>query len=120
MVDNEVMVGLYAANAEALGRALADPREAAGVVGSTDMGNVSYVLPSIHPMIKVAPAHISIHTPEFAGYARGPDGDRAVIDGALAMAWTVADLWLTDGAVAAATQEFARSARIHGDPTPGS
>jgi amidohydrolase len=116
MVDNEVMVGLYAANSTELGRTPADAAAVTGVVGSTDMGNVSYVVPSIHPMIKVAPAHISIHTPEFAGYARGPEGDKAVIDGALAMAWTIADLWLQEGVLEAATAEFSRSARIHGEP----
>jgi amidohydrolase len=119
MVDNEVMVGLYGENAAALGRPTIDPRQGTPVVGSTDMGNVSYVVPSIHPMIKVAPAHVSIHTPEFAGYARGPDGDKAVVDGALAMAWTVADLWLRDGVLDQATAEFSRSERIHGKPSPG-
>ena len=67
------------------------------MVGSTDMGNVSYLVPSIHPMIEVAPAGVPIHTPEFAGYAVGRGGDRAVLDGAKAMAMTVADLWAGDG-----------------------
>ena len=63
-------------------------------------------MPSIHPMIKVAPPSISIHTPEFAGFARSEDGDQAVVDGAIAMAWTVADLWLRDGVLEAAREEF--------------
>ncbi|MGQ0432873.1 MAG: M20 family metallopeptidase [Microthrixaceae bacterium] len=107
MLDNEVMVDLYRANAEALGRDLANPDPAFSVVGSTDMGNVSYVVPSIHPMIQAAPAGVPIHTPEFAGHAISEPGDRAVIDGAIAMAWTVADLWLADGALAAVEAEFA-------------
>ena len=46
------------------------------------MGNVSYLVPSIHPMIQVAPGRVSIHTPEFATPAPfGRSGDRAVIDG---------------------------------------
>jgi hypothetical protein len=57
-------------------------------------------------MIKVAPPSISIHTPEFAGFARSEDGDQAVVDGAIAMAWTVADLWLREGAIDAARDEF--------------
>jgi len=107
MLDNEVMVDLYRANAAGLGRDLATPDAAFSVVGSTDMGNVSYVVPSIHPMIQAAPAGVPIHTPEFAGHAISEPGDRAVIDGAIAMAWTVADLWLADGALAAAQAEFA-------------
>jgi hypothetical protein len=63
------------------------------VVGSTDMGNVSYLVPSIHPMIKVAPDGVPIHSVEFAEWAGGPEGDLAVIDGAKAMAMTIIDLW---------------------------
>jgi hypothetical protein len=60
-------------------------------------------------MIKAAPAHLSIHTPEFAEYTASQDGDAAVMDGAKAMAMTVADLWLQPDVLAAAKDEFARS-----------
>jgi metal-dependent amidase/aminoacylase/carboxypeptidase family protein len=106
------MLDLYSANAATTGRTLIDPNAAGNneqVVGSTDMGNVSYVVPSIHPMIKVAPSHLSIHTPEFAEYTASADGDQAVIDGAKAMAMTVADLWLQPEVLARAKDEFARS-----------
>ena len=76
MRDNLPMVDLYAANAARLGRTAAEPDDGFSVVGSTDMGNVSYAVPSIHPMIKVSPADVSIHTPEFATYAGGPRGRR--------------------------------------------
>ncbi len=107
MLDNEVMIGLYKANAEGLGRTVLEPDPKLAVVGSTDMGNVSYVVPSIHPMIAAAPAGTPIHTPEFARHACEASGDHAVVDGAVAMAWTVADLWLGDGVLAAVRQEFA-------------
>jgi amidohydrolase len=109
MLDNAPMVDAYVANAAQLtGRALADPATAEfPVVGSTDMGNVSYLVPSIHPMIAVAPPPVSIHTPEFAGYARGPEGDRAVVDGAVAMAATVVDLWLQPALLEAARASHA-------------
>ncbi len=84
---------LYAANAASLGRPLLDPSDDVMVCGSTDMGNVSHLVPSIHPMIAVAPAGVSIHTPEFALHAVSAAGDAAVIDGAKAMAMTIADLW---------------------------
>jgi metal-dependent amidase/aminoacylase/carboxypeptidase family protein len=109
MVHNRVMVELYRANAQALGRDVLDPDASLAVVGSTDMGNVSYVVPSIHPMIKAAPTSVPIHTPEFAECARGDGGDQAVLDGATAMAWTVADLWLQPGVLEAAKAEFAAS-----------
>jgi metal-dependent amidase/aminoacylase/carboxypeptidase family protein len=110
LVDNEPFIDLYRANAETLGRTVRDPRtDDARVVGSTDMGNVSYLVPSIHPMIAVSPPHVSIHTPEFAAFARGEAGDRAVLDGAKAMAMTVADLWLRPGALAAVQEAFTAS-----------
>lgn len=107
MVDNPVLVGLYAANSEALGRPLEDPRAGgARVVGSTDMGNVSYLVPSIHPMVKVAPRGVSIHTHEFTAHARSEAGDAAVLHGARAMAATVADLWADPGLVGSARAAF--------------
>jgi amidohydrolase len=106
MLDNEALVSLYTANAGALGRTVADPTGTTTVVGSTDMGNVSYLVPAIHPMIAAAPSGLPIHTPEFAEHAKGPSGDRAVVDGATALAWTVADLWMGDGALDAVRAEF--------------
>ena len=101
MIDNPIVAGLYAANAATLGRPVRDPRTEEGprVVGSTDMGNVSYLVPSIHPMIAVAPAGVSIHSHEFARYAGGPEGDAAVLLAAKAMAMTIADLWAQPGLV---------------------
>jgi len=70
------------------------------------MGNVSFLTPSIHPMIQVAPLGVSIHSPEFTRYAGGEEGDRAVLDGAKAMAMTVVDLWTDAAVLAAARDEF--------------
>ncbi|MFM2071401.1 MAG: hypothetical protein RLZZ623_1664 [Actinomycetota bacterium] len=94
MIDNGPMVSSYVANAARLGRTVNDPRAVGrAVVGSTDMGNVSYLVPSIHPMIKVAEDGVAIHTTDFAEWARSAAGDLAVLDGAKAMAMTVVDLW---------------------------
>ncbi len=106
MLDNGPMVELYRANAASLGRNVVDPDPNRAVVGSTDMGNISYLVPSIHPMIRAAPDGVPIHTPEFARCAVSEQGDQAVIDGAVAMAWTVADLWAADGALDATRAEF--------------
>ncbi len=64
-----------------------------GMQGSTDMGNVSHRVPSIHPMIAVAPLHVSIHNAEFTRYAGSESGDRAVLDGAKALAMTALDFF---------------------------
>ena len=109
MVDNDVIGSLYTANAGVLGREVAPPTLGGKVVGSTDMGNVSYVVPSIHPMIRVAPPGVPIHTPEFATFAGGEAGDAAVLDGAKALAMTVADLWLDQDVLASARTEWEAS-----------
>jgi amidohydrolase len=106
MVDNRGMVARYRANAETLGRHVVDPDPNRRVVGSTDMGNVSYRVPSIHPMIQVAPRGVPIHTPAFAEHAAGEGGDQAVLDGAKALAWTVADIWLDDALLPTARDEW--------------
>lgn len=92
MIDNGPLLALYEGNAARLGRVVLD-QSVSPVVGSTDMGNVSYAVPSIHPMIKAAPTGCAIHTIDFAGHAASSLGDDAVIDGAKAMAMTVVDLW---------------------------
>ena len=108
MRDNRPMVGAYVANPAAIGPSVADPSTLGhAIVGSTDMGNVSYLVPSIHPMVQVAPLGVSIHSPEFTQYAGGAEGDRAVIDGAKALAMTVVDLWTDAAVLAAAREEFA-------------
>ena len=62
VVDNSVMVAAYVANAARLGRLVLDPvTSGKRVAGSTDMGNVSYLVPSIHPMIQASPPGVPIH-----------------------------------------------------------
>lgn len=107
MIDSQVMLEFYTRNAAATGRAASEPRSSYAVVGSTDMGNVSHAVPSIHPMIKVAPDNVAIHSPEFADYAKSQSGDQAVLDGAKMMAMTVADLWLDPDALDRASEELA-------------
>jgi amidohydrolase len=90
--DSE-LARLYRTNAEALGRHFPDlgvmARRAAG---STDMGNISQALPAIHPTIGLGCFPVVNHQPEFAAYCATPVADQAVVDGAVAMAWTAIDL----------------------------
>jgi amidohydrolase len=105
--DNVPLLDLYAGNSEALGRPLITPGGTSIVAGSTDMGNVSYELPAIHPMIQVSTPDVPIHTPAFTDFAGGERGDRAVLDGAKAMAMTIADLWLGEGRLDEVREAFA-------------
>jgi amidohydrolase len=80
---------LYQRNAEALGRSFLDHSDRGA--GSTDMGNVSLALPSIHPTIGIDALPAVNHQPEFTAKCATPAADRAVVDGAVAMAWTAID-----------------------------
>ena len=95
------LAALYQANAEALGRRFVRPRpEFSRFAASTDMGNVSHALPSIHPMIGLSSLPAVNHQPEFAAHCITPPADRALMDGALALAWTAIDM-AGDDAIAA-------------------
>ena len=62
------------------------------------MGNISVAIPSIHPNISIDCSPAVNHQPEFAAHCITEVADKAVIDGATAMAWTAIDLALDDEA----------------------
>ena len=103
---NLPLAELYRANSAQLGRVPADTTPGTRLVVSTDVGNVSYLVPTIHPMMRVAPADVSLHSTEFARWAASPEGDLAVLDGAKAMAMTAVDLWLRPDAMAEVRAAF--------------
>ena len=93
MRHHEAISALYRQNSEALGRAFPNLGEwETRPTGSTDMGNVSLAMPSIHPLIGINSYPAVNHQPEFAQHCATPDADKALADGALAMAWTCIDL----------------------------
>jgi amidohydrolase len=105
MKNNIILAGLFKQNLESLGRNVEafDPRLG---MGSTDMGNVSQVVPSIHPTIAIAPPQILIHTPEFAAAAASEAGHAGLMDAAKAMAMTVVDILGQPGILDKIKQEF--------------
>jgi amidohydrolase len=87
------MAVFYRANSEALGRPFPNLGEwETRPTGSTDMGNVSRAMPSIHPMIGINSLPAVNHQPEFTAHCVTADADKAMIAGALAMAWTCIDM----------------------------
>ncbi|WP_081736668.1 amidohydrolase [Arthrobacter sp. MA-N2] len=90
---DEAMLDLYVANAIALGREFTSSGPDMRMNrASTDMGNVSQVLPAIHPYIGIGSLPAVNHQKEFAAAAITPAADRAIIDAAKAMAHTCIDL----------------------------
>ncbi|MFZ0314792.1 MAG: M20 family metallopeptidase [Candidatus Korobacteraceae bacterium] len=87
------IAALYRRNSETLGRPFPNLGEwETRPTGSTDMGNVSRAVPSIHPMIGINSLPAVNHQPEFAAHCVTADADKALVDGAVAMAWTCIDL----------------------------
>lgn len=109
MLNNLQLAGLFAGNMMQLGR---DTAITSGdkAFGSTDMGNVSQIVPSIHAMVAIAEPDILIHSPEFATAAASERGMQGMLDAAKAMAMTVAEVLADTGLQARITDEF-RSGR---------
>ncbi len=76
-----------------LGRTpVAEEVEASVPLGSTDMGNVTQVMPGIHPIVGIDADGASVHQPGFAAAAAGASADKAVVEGAIMLARTVVSL----------------------------
>ena len=96
LVDNLPLLTSYVQNSAQMGRALTTDLLPGTGGGSTDMGNLSYLVPSIHPMLQVAPRGVSLHSAQFAEFTASKDADKAVLDGAKIMAMTAIDVWLSE------------------------
>ena len=101
-LDDEDTLALYRANAESLGRVFPSTQKRRPPMAphdgefafsaSTDMANVSLKIPSIHPVIGIEARGASNHQLGFTAACATESADRAVVDGALAMALTCVDL----------------------------
>ncbi|GAI18160.1 unnamed protein product, partial [marine sediment metagenome] len=103
--NNPTLARLFRQNMQSLGRKmqLSDPSKA---FGSTDMGNVSQIVPSIHPTVAIAPVEVAAHSPEFASAAASEAGIKGLLDAAKALAMTVVDLVASPEIVIRIKQEF--------------
>ncbi len=113
-----------ARNAERLGRDFATGADAARMNrASTDMGNVSQVVPAIHPYVGIGSLPATNHQREFAAHCVGDDAERALLDAATALAWTALDarrsrLVTSDRPDPTAAPSATSSARSPCRPTP--
>ena len=105
MRNNLTLAQLFTQNMESLGRKvhLSDPKRA---FGSTDMGNVSQLVPSIHPIVAIAPVEEGVHTPQFASAAASEAASHGLLDAAKALAMTVVDLTANPDIVIKIREEF--------------
>jgi len=108
--NNHALAARYAANLAPRGRKVLPLGVLPGEIsGSTDMGNVSVRVPSIHPLLATAPPYVTIHTAPFAEHAVMEQADRSCVDGAIGLALTAAD-FLTDSTLRADAGEQFKAA----------
>lgn len=104
MRNNATLAQAYRANAEALGRRFVEAR--LDSTGSSDMGNVSQEIPSIHPMFGIGAAALN-HTAAFTEAAASEAAHAAMIQAAQALAMTGVDIALDPELLSRARREFA-------------
>jgi amidohydrolase len=106
-VPNGTIADVMAKNMAAVGRPVVEPAPNERM-GSTDMGDISQILPAVHAYVAIVPDSIANHTVEFAVAAASPAGDAAVLDGAAMLAMTAADLLAEPPLLAQAKSDFER------------
>jgi len=105
MNSNLTLARLFGYNLELLGRRV-EPFQPHFGFGSTDMGNVSQVVPSLHPSIAIASPEMSTHSQEFAQAAISEDGNKGLLDAAKALSMTIVDLLYEPDVLAEVKKEF--------------
>jgi amidohydrolase len=88
-LPDATLLAAYQREATAIGRTFPTLEPDQELAGSTDMANVSLSVPTIHPMLAIDSDGAVNHQPEFTAACIRPSADRAVLDGATAMARTV-------------------------------
>jgi metal-dependent amidase/aminoacylase/carboxypeptidase family protein len=104
MKSSRVLLDLFSANMTSVGLREGEPIP--DRKGSSDVGNVSQVLPTIQPMIGIAPEGMAIHTRDFADAAVKPLARQGMVAAAKTMAMTTFDLLAEPERVEAAKREF--------------
>ncbi len=105
MFNNLTMARLFKQNMQSLGHPIR-LGDNTMMTFSTDVGNVSQLLPTIQPLVAIAPQDIQLHTPEFAMVTASEDALRGLLDAARAMAMTVVDLLASPDTAAKVWEEF--------------
>ena len=108
---------------ETIGRRFRAHLEAAGMpdgphsprLGSSDIGNVSFTIPTIHAMLAITTEPVPLHSEAFRELAATPHAQDVALIGATCLAQTAADLLADAALVSAAWDEFRAAAGEKGD-----
>lgn len=103
---NRPLADAFARHLEHLGWPL-DPLPERPRMGSTDMGNVSHILPAIHPYVSIGPRELKGHTVEFREAAASDGGRAGMLAAAKAMALVALDVFSDPAFLADVRRDFA-------------
>lgn len=102
--QDPMLASVWDDSLRAVGR---DVRAVQHLGGSTDMGNVSQIVPSIHPYISILGPAVAGHSAQFAGLCTGWRAEQALLDGAICLALTAQagreTMLLADGSMKSVT-----------------
>ncbi len=105
MRNNLTLAKVYSQNMQSLGRKV-QLSNTSQAFGSTDMGNVSQLVPAIHSFVAIAPIGVVTHSPQFALAATSEVGIKGLLDAAKALAMTVVDLVANPEIASQVKEEF--------------
>ncbi|MEY2844467.1 MAG: Thermostable carboxypeptidase 1 [Chloroflexota bacterium] len=114
MLPNRALGETFTQNLELIGRQARKPASRTGA-GSTDLGNVSHHVPAICAYLEICDTSAGWHSTAVADATITPKGHKAILDGAVSMAYTAIDLLLDGTTLDAARHEFTATARFTGD-----
>lgn len=109
LLINPVFSSLYETNSVTLGTKFMKISEQCG---STDMGNVSHVVPSIHPLYSIGDGSQINHTREFTAVSNTPDAHSKTLTAAKAMAMTAIDILNTPGLLEQIKEAFTKTRSV--------
>jgi len=111
MRNNLILAQLFSQNMQLLGRKVRTP-DPGEIHGSTDMGNVSQLVPSLHGFVAITSTKTALHTPEFASAAASEAGTHGLLDSSKALAMTIADLVSNPEIAIKVREEFQRGESV--------
>jgi len=106
MNPNRPLAEAFRRHIEELGYPVEEP---SGGMGSTDMGDVSWEVPAIHPYIKITEGEVPGHSHEFAQAAKSERARKALIAAAKAVAATCLDVWTEPEFFQRVREEFSQA-----------
>jgi amidohydrolase len=113
MITNEELSTVFTNNLVSLGVHVEEIYGNSGDNGSMDMGNVSHIVPAIHPYVQICSEPYACHTREFQQAAMSEQGREAMMIGAKSMALTAYDILTNPELLQRIKREFQAKQQQH-------